>query len=63
MMSGPCGAGFATLPETDTERIGLTSITIPSVEERLAKQWPPLRVAVRSPECLAKEMVGLRADS
>jgi len=44
-------------PETDTERIGLTSTTIPSVEERPAKQCPPLQVAVRSPDRRANEIV------
>src|SRR5688572_4024649 len=36
-------------PETDTDRIGKTSITTPRVEERPAKQWPPARVAEARP--------------
>lgn len=47
----------AAPPETDTERIGETSMTISPAEERPAKQWPPLRVAVCSPERLANEIV------
>ena len=33
----------------DTESIGDTSMTMPSVLERPAKQWPPLRGATRRP--------------
>jgi hypothetical protein len=40
----------ATPPETDTERMGETSMTIPWLEERPAKQCPPLLVAVRKPD-------------
>jgi hypothetical protein len=35
---------------TDTERIGLTSIKIPRVDERPAKQCPPLRTDVSIPK-------------
>ena len=37
-------------PATDTDRIGVTSMTIPAVEERPAKQCPPLRGTARQPE-------------
>ena len=47
----------ATASETDTERMELMSMTIPSVEERPAKQCPPLRVAVRNLVRLANEIV------
>jgi hypothetical protein len=47
----------ATPPETDTERIGETSMMIPPVEERPAKQCPPLLVAVLSPDRLANRIV------
>jgi hypothetical protein len=47
----------ATPPEKGTERIGSTSTTIPLVEEYPAKQCPPLRVAVLSPDRLANEIV------
>jgi hypothetical protein len=33
----------ATPSATDTDRIGVTSMTIPGLDERPAKQWPPLR--------------------
>src|SRR5918994_1532864 len=39
----------ATPAETDTECFGQMSMTIPSVEERPAKQCPPLLIAVLSP--------------
>src|SRR5215216_2512537 len=39
----------ATPPETDTEPIGVTSMTTPRLTERPAKQWPPLRVAHSNP--------------
>jgi hypothetical protein len=35
--------------DTNTDRIGLTSITMPSVDERPAKQCPPLRTATGIP--------------
>jgi hypothetical protein len=44
-------------PSTDTERIGVTSMTIPRVDECPAKQCPPLRVAVGSPACRASPTV------
>jgi len=47
----------AVPPETDTDRIGVTSTTTPSVEECPAKQWPPLRAAVRSPVRRASRIV------
>ena len=47
----------AAPPETDTERIGVRSMTTPWVEERPARQCPPLRAAVRSPQRLANQMV------
>src|ERR671912_1974005 len=47
----------AASPETDTERMDETSITTPFVEERPAKQCPPLRVITPSPDRLANEMV------
>ena len=39
----------ATPSETETESIGETSTTIPLVEERPAKQCPPLRAATWMP--------------
>jgi hypothetical protein len=44
-------------PSTDTERMGRVSTTIPSVEERPAKQCPPLRAAVGSPVRRASAIV------
>src|SRR6266540_170992 len=40
---------LARPPETDTERIGATSMTIPRVEEYPAKECPPLRIAFDKP--------------
>lgn len=40
----------ATPPATDTESIGETSMSSPVVDERPAKQWPPLRTATGSPD-------------
>jgi hypothetical protein len=47
----------ATSPDRVTERIGVTSITIPVLEERPAKQCPPLRVAVGNPDRAASATV------
>ena len=47
----------ATPPETETELIGVTSTTIPSVEERPAKQCPPLRRATSTPPWRANASV------
>ena len=40
----------ATPPVTDTDRIGVTSMTIPAPDERPAKQWPPLRGTAGRPD-------------
>jgi hypothetical protein len=48
---------LATPSETDTERIGEMSMTISPVEERPAKQCPPLRVVVSIAQRLASEIV------
>jgi hypothetical protein len=47
----------ATPSATDTEPIGVTSITIPSVHEFPATECPPLRIAVGKPARLAKPIV------
>ena len=47
----------ATAPSTETELIGVTSMTIPGVEERPAKQCPPLRAATWMPAPLANARV------
>src|SRR2546421_218532 len=40
----------ATPSATDTDRIGVTSMTIPALDERPAKQWPPLRGTAWRPD-------------
>jgi hypothetical protein len=42
---------------TEIEDMGETSITIPSVDERPAKQWPPLRGTTWRPIRRAKASV------
>ena len=48
---------MATPPETETALIGVTSTTIPELEERPAKQWPPLRIAISIPDRRANAIV------
>jgi hypothetical protein len=50
-------------PDTDTASIGVTSSTIPSVEERPAKQWPPLRGAARTPQRRANASVSATSSA
>jgi hypothetical protein len=54
----PPPAPTVTTPaSTAMERIGVTLITIPAVEERPAKQCPPLRIAVGRPRRRASASV------
>jgi hypothetical protein len=48
--------GATIRPACGTEPIGVTSRTIPSVADRPATEWPPLRIAVgrRSPRATAR---------
>jgi hypothetical protein len=55
--SGALAPTVATPPETDTEGIGVTSMTTPLRTERPAKQWPPLRVAHSNPFRPTNEIV------
>jgi hypothetical protein len=53
----------AVASDTDTACIGVTSSTIPSVEERPAKQWPPLRGAARMPHRRANASVSATSSA
>jgi hypothetical protein len=53
----------ATPSFTETEFIGVTSITIPSLEDRPAQECPPLRVAVGSPERTASLSVSATSSA
>jgi hypothetical protein len=47
----------ATPSQSDSERSGVTSMTTSPAEDRPAKQWPPQRGVVRSPNRRANLIV------